>query len=294
MDEELIIDNLLDSISDKDIEGLKKNIGKIDINKEIKESDDDYNIGTLLHYALHDSFVNEEILDIFIDAGADINKQNTSQGDTPLHVAVETEDYSALKYLLELGANYNIENNLRKTPKEVALRDRYPEAVNLIEFHDKYFYKRRNESDFDTIIMNNLYTSLWVGSDIKLIQHLNDWKEDSINKDITYFGPVLHTVLALNVTNFSDRIDFLIANGADINQLSEGEGKTPLQLAIEWNNYGKIECLLDKGANPFIEDKHGTNAIKYLNSSDTYVIIRDKINEKILNMAKDRYMEQLG
>ena len=54
---EITHEDILDMISDNDLENLKKNIDKIDINAEV---DNRLNSGTLLHHAIYDLCASNE------------------------------------------------------------------------------------------------------------------------------------------------------------------------------------------------------------------------------------------
>ena len=282
---EITHEDILDMIVDDDIENFKKNIGKVDINAEV---DNELNFGTLLHNVIYNLYATDEVLDILLEAGADINRKNKKNGDTPLHIAVELEDYYALRYLLNKGADYSIQNKFFRTPKEDALVVNNHKAVNIINFYVNVIKPIVN---YDELLDKNhslLLISIWnqdIGSIKKQIGNLFD-----INQPISFFGPALHTMVA--VSNLYNEIDILLEAGADINQLSQNEGKTPLHLAVQWDDYNSIEHLLNKGANPFIKDKHGSTSIDFVSIKPSSV--KDMINEKILKMAKDRYFEQMA
>ena len=280
-------DDILDFIMDDDIEGLKKNIDKFDLNAELDK--DDTALGSVLHHSIY-NLESEEFLDILLEAGADINRQNEKNGQTPLHIAIEMESYSTLKYLLNKGADYSIPNKFRKTPKEEAIQVNNYKAVNIIEFFDKYISKReayiipRHQMPIEEIMRRSIWYNVITEIDL---ERLTAW---GINKDISFFGSALHTMVAIG--NRYSEIDLLIANGADINHLSENEGNTPLHLAVQMDGYGIAEhLLLEKGANPFIRDKHDFTCIDYVSKKTSSM--SDMINDKIMNMAKDRYFDQM-
>ena len=279
--------DILEFMMDDDIEGLKKNIHKFDLNAEL--DNDDTALGSVLHHSIY-NLESEEFLDILLEYGADINRQNEKNGSTPLHIAIKMENYSIVKYLLNKGADYSIQDKFRKTPKEYALQINKHEAVNLIEFFDKYILvdevvmRSYHEIPIEEIMRKSIWYNNITETDV---ERLLEWGR---NKDISFFGPVLHTMVA--VGNLYNEIDFIIENGVDINHLSKNEGKTPLHLAVQWDDYNLIDHLLEKGANPFIKDKYRMTIIDYSKSKSTN--IKNLINEKIIKMAQDRYFEQMA
>ena len=281
-------DDILDFIMDDDIEGLKKNIDKFDLNAELDK--DDTALGSVLHHSIY-NLESEEILNILLEGGANIDRQNEKNGQTPLHIAIEMESHSTLKYLLNEGADYTIQNKFRKTPKEEALQVNNHSAVNMIEYFDEYISKReayvipRHKIHIEEIMRISIWHDDILETDF---ERLLAW---GVNKDISFFGSTLHTAIA--VGKFYSNIDFLINNGADVNHLSENEGNTPLHLAVQMDDFEIAEhLLLEKGANPFIRDKHGFTCIDYVSKKTSSM--SDMINDKIMNMAKDRYFDQMA
>ena len=265
MDEELIIDDLLDSISDNDLENFKKYIGKVDINAEVKE---EHSLGTLLHYAIYDYFINEEILDIFINAGADINKQNTNNGDTPLHAAIDIEDNYTLRYLLNKGADYSIQNNSRLTPKEVALVTGNKTAVNIIDFYIEEIKDKLNIDDNElNSLVDSILLRLWnISKGNTILSLVCGHSSVNLNKNISIFGPALHTAIAIGAST-PDVTDLLLNKGANINQKNQDE-HTPLHLCVTYNNPYTLKFLIERGASITEEDKFGNTALQFAKSSN--------------------------
>ena len=108
--------DILDFMMDGDIEGLKKNIHKFDLNAEL--DNDDTALGTILHHSIY-NLEPEEHLDILLEAGARINRKNEKNCSTPLHIAIEMESYSIIKYLLNKDADYSIQINFVKLQKNM-------------------------------------------------------------------------------------------------------------------------------------------------------------------------------
>jgi len=54
------------------------------------------------------------------DAGADLNVQDVSAGNTPLHAAVSHDDIVLIHYLISKNARTDIRNNAELTALELA------------------------------------------------------------------------------------------------------------------------------------------------------------------------------
>lgn len=94
-----------------------------------------------------------------------------------------------------------------------------------------------------------------------------------------YFGPLKKTLLSsvidCNRSTVIEELDILLSCGADINEQSYKEYKTPLMecsslFEKNWTSYGRLinwgimRFLLERGADPLLEDKFGKNAIYHL------------------------------
>lgn len=67
-----------------------------------------------------------KIVKFYIDNGADVNIQ-TRYGDTALHFAIHHNRSVILKMLLEAGADPTIQNNVQKTPIDIAKDQEKPD-----------------------------------------------------------------------------------------------------------------------------------------------------------------------
>ena len=199
----------------------------------------------LVHYFMYLHLcASNEVLDILLEAGADINKQNEKNGFTPLHVAVEVEDHSALRYLLNKGADYTIENKFHYTPKEDALMNNRKLAVDNIIF---YIQEIKDKIDVESFIANDgkaaMIYLLWVQGKNILALLMNHSKMFDLNENISIFGTPLHTVLAIS-PNPTPIINIFLEDGLDINQVDK-YGYTALHLSIIEDNHYIFKYLLE-------------------------------------------------
>ncbi|NEJ83820.1 hypothetical protein GR268_46050, partial [Rhizobium leguminosarum] len=75
--------------------------------------------GTILHEAFELSKFNQEIVDILLSSGADIDARNV-RGFTPLHLAIEKQNIEAVNYLLASNASVDIQDENGDTPMHKA------------------------------------------------------------------------------------------------------------------------------------------------------------------------------
>lgn len=90
---------------------------------------------TVLHSALdREGFERHELLELLLDAGADVNAKGVNDW-TPAHMAAVREDLEALRILVRNGADLSIRTNIDSyaTPLEEARHLRKSAAVEFLE-----------------------------------------------------------------------------------------------------------------------------------------------------------------
>ena len=78
-----------------------------------------------------------EIIKRLIEAGSDVNSKNERVGNTPLMEAVFDDNIDFVRYLLEKGADVNVQNKYEVTPYMQAKRIRY--SKNKYRYNDKEY-----------------------------------------------------------------------------------------------------------------------------------------------------------
>lgn len=146
----------------QDLEGFEAYLNSFsDINESLDSEDN-----TLLHlvcrFSSDTGTESIDMLRILIKAGADVNKPN-NKGNTPLFLAVYSDNLYVIEYILSVGANINHKNNqehsvlffaLHSTKMLELLLSKNPEVLNTQYADDKEHktvityarYTRRKES----------------------------------------------------------------------------------------------------------------------------------------------------
>lgn len=198
-----------------------------------------------------------ESMKMLIDAGADIYALDKRK-KSALYKAAMGSKYKSVKFLLDIGAYKNEENDIldatvwlpfyyRKNPK--LHLDRYMKTLNIV-----FSYYKENGISYDHAVMNTARRG-----------HLEGLKFLLKNgADIQYRDEEGQSILHKAISNMQDDIlDFILEKGIDPN-VTDKVGKTPLMIAAEWIKIDSVEKLLQAGANINAQDKDGLSALHHV------------------------------
>ena len=79
---------------------------------------------------------------------SNVNSPIDENGNTPLHIAIVTKKISIIRFLLELGADGKLKNDLGETCEDLACRYFVPEYFN-------FFSEKISSTLNDTLILND-------------------------------------------------------------------------------------------------------------------------------------------
>ena len=85
--------------------------------------------GTALHHAT--LFNRTDVIKRLLHEGADVNRQDRRDKDTPLHLAARHNKTEAVRLLLDNGADMNFKNIRNETPVDVARKGSEVESLLL-------------------------------------------------------------------------------------------------------------------------------------------------------------------
>ena len=158
-----------------------------------------------------------------IDKGADVNLQD-HRGYTALHYAVESKNFNAVSCLVHNGADINLFTSSKQTPLMLACQSCNMETINFL---------------------------LNKGADVNL-QNIN-------GKSALHFA-------------CSDICYWLIQNLADVNVCDNDNYWTPLMQACSNSDVKKVVMLIENGAKVDLQDVDGNTALHHavLNSHDSH------------------------
>ena len=169
---------------------------------------------------------------IFLKAGADINAKIYADQDTTLMWAAYDGKTEIVEFLLENGANPNIQNSYEETALMMASEENFIKIVNLLL-----------KSGADVNCQNgNGNTALTIAAkegNIEIVKIL------LVNgSDINHQNENGYTALILAAKNhMNDVVKFLLENGANAS-LENESGDTALMSAAKFINYAEVVKLL--------------------------------------------------
>jgi ankyrin repeat protein len=201
--------------------------------------------------------VDVDILELLVKKGADVNDNNSlASGYTPLIGAMifyeEDEGEDVVKFLLEKGANVNIESKKGATAIEYALvLNRYENILQVLEEHGA---ERPKCPTKEKLLAENLLIKALEKENLiqagllgKCYRELELFEE--INRENLVGDTPLKVLLRIPYSNWTKRLFtiFTRIGGADVNHIDRFGG-TPLHYAISLNNLKWVKLLIKEGA----------------------------------------------
>lgn len=223
------------------------------------------------------NFSNEEIAKLYFDENTkeyiekgiitkkiDVNLSHGSYGESFLSYCNkdDSEEWLALsKLMLDNGGNINKLNENGSTPLIQVIR-----RCNINQFNLYLNYKPdwKKYDYFSNVLYSiNFRKNITINEDGTVSDYFSDkigmtfaafliQNGQNINKKDKYGMAPLHYICESNSENMKSAIYYLIAHGADVNQLTKNK-QTPLYLLVRniyyWNAEN-VECLLENGVDP--------------------------------------------
>ena len=246
--------------------------------------------------------MNTIIIEKLIKAGADINERN-KKGVTPLSLAVEHKWAEHISYFAHCGADIHAEDMEGNTPLTRALDSGFDVVSKLIN--------SMNCSSRDSYGNTPLHIAIQRNANAELIKYIIDCGADvnarnrygdaplflAVQKNLRSAGEQLLAhqadVFATNTENLSPLKLALTAGGeildwilsSEIILATDGIGNTPLHYAAEWKLDSAVAALLEKGANPNVQNSNGESPLFYAVKSDSPTTI-----QLLLNRGADKNM----
>ena len=239
---------------------------KVDVNKENKVDG-----MTPLMLALENA--NEEIIDLLLKAGADVNKG--MKGWTPLLKACESGNKNSVKMLIKAGADFNKVTDMKEY-SEFYDRDVY----NIEDFRNSLFLLNEGYNEEMTAM---LYAAR--GGDEKIVEILIKAGVD-VNKGKETDGST--PLMLASENGHHTTVVLLLKNGAVVDKEDRLHGWTALLEACTGAHFEVVEELVKGGADVNKASPEGsTPLLMAVNNSEVEVLLIDVV-QFLLNAGADK------
>jgi len=212
----------------------------------------------------------DAVVKFLIEQGADINiegKYDKYYSKTPLSVACERGNENTVKYLVEHGANVNVElksKNFIETPLSIACK-------NGNEFIVKYLIENGADINAELQDYGNIECISCEKGNEAIMKYLID-NSANIEVELKRYGYITSSLSCYK--NIS--IEYLIEHGAYINARLKryGYNKTPLSIACIYDNESIVRYLIEHGANVNYKSNGNQTALSIACKNENESIIK--------------------
>ncbi|XP_037551043.1 nuclear factor of kappa light polypeptide gene enhancer in B-cells inhibitor, alpha b [Nematolebias whitei] len=178
----------------------------------------------------------------------DWQTQITEDGDTLLHMAIIHEAKDYIRRMIDLSKNtqfLNIQNDLRQTPLHLAVITNQPDVCHslLVSGCDPTLVDNSGDTPLHIACRHgNLYCFSVITQNCQM-EHLH-----TAMAAFNYNGQnCLHLA---SFHGFLSLVENMVDLGADIDAKEQHNGRGALHLAVDQRNLSLVKLLLKKGANP--------------------------------------------
>ena len=200
--------------------------------------------------------------------GASVKTRDMA-GRTALWFAASRHNYQAAELLIDSGANPNEANNDGITPLQAACERPEFNIINLLIEAGADVNKRDNRR------LTPLMRALSAGADVKIIKAFINGRADLSAQDDQDRTALF--IAAANNNISADIVEVLIDKTPDIR---DNNFMTPLMEACRSGNISAVKVLINRGANIFLTDRNGYNALHYAAAFNAPLeIFNDLINK---------------
>ena len=180
-----------------------------------------------------------EISKIVNEALVNINTRD-KEGYLPIASAVEHGDVDIVKYLVQQGANYDIE--------DIVIYAVYSDSIEMVKYVvEELGGKLDVEDDYGNY---PIHIATYINN-FDIVKYLIDEKGIDVNmKTIKYETPIFDAVRYEE----EDIVEYLLNKGAKVN-IENSYGITPLHLVAEVGNLHIAQLLVNRCANTKVKDE---------------------------------------
>ncbi|KAK5644313.1 hypothetical protein RI129_005613 [Pyrocoelia pectoralis] len=210
---------------------------------------------SLLHFAAEKG--NDDILEVLLSTSMDINSRN-NEGDTPLHLSIKRGYTSAAELILTKGADPNIADGRNNTCLHSAVTGGAEDLVKSLLKHGANANAANNDNETPI-------TRAQRSGHLSIVTLLLT----NTSTDDNYI-PVFSSVRNGEFHALKKHIN----DGFDINK-QDGDGNTPLLLALKNRQVGIVDYLLSKEVDVTIPNNRGVTCLHHAVELGDAKIVRE-------------------
>jgi len=185
---------------------------------------------------------NEEIVKLLIKHGADLNKVNSRDGLTALHIASLQNKLSVIEILISNGMDVNVKDLENKTALIYAIEKNNREIV-------EYLLKNNAKLPEENEIMNQVIHPAVLYGFQDLAGEIMKKGASLSSKDNNGRSLLHNAVIGMNI----EWIDLLLRKNVDVNKV-DSFSRAPLHYSVELNQLDITKSLIQNGAEININD----------------------------------------
>jgi ankyrin repeat protein len=217
--------------------------------------------GTPLHYAAIWGF--HSIIELlFNEHSQNVNSQDFTNSETPLHVASKNGRLEFARILIERGADVSVQDEVGGTPLHLASQVGEVEVVRMLIKHGAGV-SAQNKVDQTPLHVVSLDYFWWHPPGYERFDTSNRPEVARMlierGADVSAQDKDSRTPLHLASTSQEGRLEvarILFERGADVSA-QDKDGRTPMHLASEAGQLEVIRMLIERGADVSAQDKDG-------------------------------------
>ena len=220
----------------------------------------------------------DEALDhalLLLKLGVEVNRLDNNK-ETPLHLAIRWYRFRLAGFLLENGADTNVENKQGMTPLHILSQSDIEDDRSILYLLRLLLKKGAEVNRRDKRNETPLHLAIrWVQFKLAgaLLEHGAD--SNAVNNQRKTPFHELSQSEALFEGDILNLAPLLLKHGAEVNR-RDGSNEAPLHLAIQSNRFRLAKFLLENGADPNVENNKGMTPLQMLSQCDMNLDVKDK------------------
>jgi len=257
-----------------------------EVNFRLNNRNDSKDYSTILHTAAMNNWT--DIIDKALDAGISIDckvhKSHYYNNATPLLYVVDDNNTEMAKYLIKKGANVNLYENVSGyTPLTKSISNNNKEIFDMLIqnkaniniptpnlngfpiYHSFHIENKETGHHFAKTILSDpnyldphtpeakkIYDEMYMKllSERLKLKYTTKFEKDVEDKSPIHWCAIL---------DWDDLCEILIKKGTKVD-ITDEDGYTPLQKAVQYKKYKTAKLLIKHNANPKLKNKYGNNA----------------------------------